>query len=129
MPRIFWAVGNRLPTRETSWKNPSSRMNLREGSTRYLAGSTGNRRNHLLRTLLPSYSPTNLIRDDPRLNWRNRALPNGCLLGEGNCLPKCRRGGGSTPVWLRKRFSLVVMQCRTSLWHQVCVKLWVWQRN
>jgi len=21
------------------------------------------------------------------------------------------------------------VQCRTSLWHQVCVKLWVWRRN
>src|ERR1017187_5871258 len=29
----------------------------------------------------------------------------------------------------RKRSSLVVVQCRTSLWHQVCVKLYAWQRK
>jgi hypothetical protein len=32
-------------------------------------------------------------------------------------------------VWLQKRASLVVVECRRSLWHQVCVKLRVWLRN
>src|ERR1019366_4892775 len=56
-------------------------------------------------------------------SFRNTCQPIGAPAGIS------ARGFGSIPVSPRKRLSLVVMQCRTSLWHQVCVKLWVWQRN
>ena len=65
----------------------------------------------------------------PALNWAGR------LCKTCPDLPACRTVADISAqvslgtAWLRKRSSQVVVECRTSLWYQVCVKLWVWQRN